>query len=569
MIQLEVSCKQSHKHFLDFLLSLPTEGAQVIYLQLPAWRPGRYELQNYARYIQRMEVFSQTGQKLPLERLGRNRWKVEVGNADRILVRYNFYACQLDAGGCFLDHDLCYINWSNCVFYVEGRIYQPYQISLDLPEDYQISFPLTALGRNQFQAIDFYQLIDAPLVASPNLQHRTYKVENSSAVFHVWFYGNCLPNWQRLIADFQKFTREHIALFGQFPELEFHFQFLIAPWKFYHGVEHRRSTVLVLGPDAEFEEEDFYHELLEIASHELFHCWNGTRIRPVELTPYDLTRECLFPTGFVIEGITTFYGSYLLYCSGVWSLQRWIEEINAQLKRYANNFGRKYMSLVEASLDLWTDGYTAGIPHRKISIYNEGALAALLLHLWLLEVTQGKYSLHHLMQLLWKRFGNGLQGYSLQDYKQLVAELAGYSMNQYFEDYIEGTEELSQAIGKLAHWIGCKLEIVPAKHAWERRFGFTLTQSAHYLQVVHICPDSPADRAIAPGDKILSINDLVTQDLAEVAWLMDHAAQIKLVVNRNERLHQITLQADGKDYFSYPRLELLNSQMSIQTASGA
>ena len=38
-------------------------------------------------------------------------------------------------------------------------------------------------------------------------------------------------------------------------------------------------------------------------------------------------------------------------------------------------------ALTESSMDLWLDGYKLGAPHRKVSIYNEGALCALLLRL--------------------------------------------------------------------------------------------------------------------------------------------------------------------------------------------
>lgn len=557
MIRLEVSYTHPHKHFIDFALHIPTNGADILPLQLPVWRPGRYELQNYARYIQRIEAVSDTGKALTLRRTARHTWHVPTKGAEKVILRYNYFAKQLDAGGSWLDENLFYVNWINCVFFIQERINEPYEVLLHLPEDYRIACALPIRTGNRLCAADFYELADSPLLASANLQHCSYRVTGCEARFHLWFYGNCLPDRERLIADFQKFTRAQIELFGEFPASDYHFLFIIAPWQVYHGVEHQCSTIIVLGPDADFGEQYFYDNLLGIASHELFHFWNVCRIRPRELMPYDLTREIYFPTGFVAEGVTTFYGDYMLYKSGIWSFNRYLEEVNAQLKKYTDNFGRKNMSLAEASYDLWTDGYTAGIPHRKVSIYNEGALAALLLHLQLLKCTNGKRSLDDVMRLLWQRHGITGIGYTMEDYKKIVNETAEQPMDEYFDRYITGKDDLACAIIRLADQMNCCAETVYSPHTWERRFGMGLQKQASYLLVTHILPDSPADRVLSVKDKILSINDWDIQNWATIAQVIEHSPSLKLTVCRDERIVQVFLEADGSNYFSRIRLRLL------------
>ena len=79
------------------------------------------------------------------------------------------------------------------------------------------------------------------------------------------------------------------------------------------------------------------------------------------------------------EGLTTYYGDYLLARCGIRSFEEYILDINSLLQRHFNNFGRYNYSLAESSSDLWLDGYVAGIPNRKVSIYAEGALAAFIL----------------------------------------------------------------------------------------------------------------------------------------------------------------------------------------------
>jgi predicted metalloprotease with PDZ domain len=53
-----ISYKEPHKHFIDIEFLIEDINQDVIQLQLPAWRPGRYELSNFAKNIQHFEAFN-------------------------------------------------------------------------------------------------------------------------------------------------------------------------------------------------------------------------------------------------------------------------------------------------------------------------------------------------------------------------------------------------------------------------------------------------------------------------------------------------------------------------------
>ena len=114
----------------------------------------------------------------------------------------------------------------------------------------QISEP-TQVGGKTLLAKDYYELVDSPLLASPTIQSRSYKIDTTT--FYVWMQGNIKPDWHRNLMDFEKFTAAQVSTMGDFPESEYHFLNLILSTPFYHGVEHRHSTMIVLGPDDEGE----------------------------------------------------------------------------------------------------------------------------------------------------------------------------------------------------------------------------------------------------------------------------------------------------------------------------
>ena len=68
--------------------------------------------------------------------------------------------------------------------------------------------------------------------------------------------------------------------------------FQITPYKSYHGVEHTKSTVILLGSERDVFE-NRYDDLLGISSHELYHTWNIKSIKPVEMYKYDYTKEII------------------------------------------------------------------------------------------------------------------------------------------------------------------------------------------------------------------------------------------------------------------------------------
>jgi len=441
-------------HFAEITFTLSTNGNQTIDLQLPAWRPGRYEIQNFAKNIQRLEARGGSDKPLSLRKVTKDRWQVAAAGEETIVVTYNFYANSQNAGSSYVNGELWYLNFINLALFDPRRMREPCLVELALPGGFRIACGLAATEHaNILQAEDYYQLVDSPLLASATLQHETY--ETAGVPFHVWMHGNLQPNWKRICTDFAAFSREQIATMGGFPERDYHFINLILPTAFFHGVEHRNSTMIVLGPDDEGE--GLYHDLLGVSSHELFHAWNALRIRPQELMPYDFTQENYFTTCFVVEGCTTYYGDLFLRRAGVFDDELYVKELQVYMKRHFEHSRHAAQSLLESSWDLWLDGYEKGIPERKVSVYHKGALVALILDLYLRKKTDHARSLDDVMRLLWQRFGEPFVGYSYQDYQAVVEEVAGESLNWYWEECIAGTTPLEDRLDEALSFVGLKM----------------------------------------------------------------------------------------------------------------
>lgn len=269
--------------------------------------------------------------------------------------------------------------------------------------------------------------------------------------------------------------------------------------------------------------------------------------------PYDFSTENYFRTGYVAEGFTTYYGDLFLYRSGVFTDEQYQKELNLLLKRHFDNFGRFNLSLADSSTDLWIDGYSQGIPNRKVSIYVKGAIVAFMLDLEIRRHTGGKSSLDDVMRKLWNSFGKTGRGYSEDDIKWICSETAGTDLADFFTRFVEGKEDEEEYLRELLSHSEWSLEKTDNPLAGERAFGLRVSSKDGKTEVDATQPGSPADEVLVKDDEIVSVDGVkVADDLHD---LLKDKREVSLGFFRNYKLREGTLKADRGSY--YPVYKLL------------
>ena len=142
MINYKISYSHPHRHYVDFELTTNTNGEKKMCLQLPAWRPGRYELANFAENIQKWSAFDENNQPINTKKITKDLWEVNTKGTQKITIYYSFYANILDAGRCYLDDNQLYLNPVNCMFYIHKMLDQEYELKQQKPNDYIIATSL-------------------------------------------------------------------------------------------------------------------------------------------------------------------------------------------------------------------------------------------------------------------------------------------------------------------------------------------------------------------------------------------------------------------------------------------
>lgn len=447
--------------FLSISLEFTPQRVGPQEIHLPIWRPGRYQAQYFAKNIATIQT-----SRGSIVKSGLSTWTLDVDSLEPVVLTYRYFADQPDAGGCVSQADLLYINFIACLVFPHRGENRPCEVNITLPANYtrpsaKITLPgyrgtacsLTTYGSN-FRAKSYRELVDSPFISAPVVFSHAWK--SHGVQFFIEGVGPKHHFSPRLLQAYARFVDYQIEYMQGFPGKKYHFLHWICPKPFYHGVEHTASTMMVMGP----EDRDSYDDLIGLASHELFHVWNVATIRPKELLPYDYTRQVIFDTGWVIEGITTYLGDWFLWASGVVTAEEYVGMLLGNLKLHFERDGASKQSLVESSIDLWLDGYGQALPGKRVSIYFKGALVALALDLMIRQKFNHTRSIRDVLLAMKSTFP---KGYTRSDFYALVEKVYEAPLGDFWRIWVEGNEPLGKRIGDLLAFVGLEFEESPMR----------------------------------------------------------------------------------------------------------
>jgi predicted metalloprotease with PDZ domain len=540
MIHYKLYLKNPNSHYIDVDLTIDEISSPIIELQLPAWRPGRYELGNFAKNIKRVDAFDENGKSLNYLKSTKDLWVIETNGSKKIKVTYSYYTTEINAGNCYADDTQLYVNPVHLCMYVPNRMNESHTVELVIPDNYKVATSLK-INNRILTAESFDELADSPIMASANLKSDFYEV--NAIKFWLHFVGECKPDFEKFKTDFIKFTKTQLNFWGDFPVKEYHFLFQILPFKFYHGVEHQKSTVIAIGPGYALNKGKTYEDILGVSCHELFHTWNVKYIRPVEMLPYDFSKENYARTGYVYEGFTTYYGDLLLLSSGVFNTQEYFNTLEERLLKHFHNYGRFNLSVAHSSWETWLDGYVPGVPYRKTSIYDEGNLVAFMLDVLIMKHTNNQKGLKDVCRELYNEFGKKQKGYSEKDIIAISEKMAGVSLKEFFDKYVYGTEDFETPLQECFSYLDIKFIKNPSLLISESSYGFKTIDFGNNRKVSLIAPNSPGWMAgLSIGDEILTVNGYTLKnDFND--WMSYYKdSEIELSVSSNQQLKIIKLQ---------------------------
>ncbi len=532
-VHYTLSWTHPSSHYVHISATTTTRGDSTDF-RIPAWRPGRYVMQHYARNVIGFRAVNSQGAPLVFRKIDKNTWRVRHARNDSITVSYKYYANELDGGSSYLDDGECYINPITSFVYIPGRELEAVTLEIDKPADWRIATAMRTQG-NLLSSENYHEFVDNPILISPDFLSLDFTVRG--ARHEVVIQGEFYADTSAFLADLRKIVKAQAEIMDDMPVKSYLFMYHLLQRPFGHGVEHKFSTSIVYGP-ADFLDERFYQRLLSVSSHEYFHIWNVERIRPQNLLFPDYSRENYTTLMWLHEGITSYFSSRALLKAELISTERYLAARAAAIARYLRSPGRKITSPAESSFESWIKSQGQAPPNTYVSFYSLGDIIGMALDLDLLYRTKGKKNLADAMRWLNRNYAEKNIGIPENGLQLACEAVSGQDYSAFFRAHVWGVEEIDfqRLLRQAGLQLSAKEFTATTPAAW---LGLRLRGTAEQTTIANILPDSPAWNAgLARDDVLLAIDNrrVHRENYLQILRRYAPGESAQITVFRNERL---------------------------------
>lgn len=535
-------------HYVDVEAVFPTGGRDAVEVFMPVWTPGSYLVREYARNILTLSAADPAGAALTAEKVAKNRWRIAAAGRTEVVVRYRLYAREINVRGNWVEGDFAVLNGAPTFLAPVDGLAQACRVRLELPAGWTGTHTPLAPGGSphEYTAPDFDTLVDSPMIAgSPQVDR--FDVDG---VPHYLVTLGGAEAWDnaRVARNLAKLVETQRTYWGGLPyRTPFYFFNLLTGSR--GGLEHRNS-VMITADRWLARTRGGIGSWLSLASHEYFHAWNGKRLRPAELGPFDYEHEVYTRSLWIVEGLTSYAQHLLLARAGFTTPEQFLGALSGSIAGVQRTPGRLVQSLADSSYDSWIKAYRPdeNSVNALFSYYGGGAVAGLLFDVEIRRVSNGTRSLDDVLRAAYARY-SGERGYTEAEFVALASEVAGQDLRGWVKRVIATPGEFDYQ--PLLDWFGLAFETPPARSterlpnqlepadpapAW---LGADTRDDGGRLMVTAVRHGTPAAAAgLSVGDEIIAIGAYRVTPAQWAARLAVHRAgeKVDLVLARQDRL---------------------------------
>ena len=512
----------------QILLTLQLDGVPPgpLRLAVPTWVPGAYAFLRFGRDVLELRAEdAASGRSLPVTRAGWSGWTVESApSAVRVHARINAWEPAWGEVAGLVDARWAVLSAARYPF--APGLPGPCEVEYRLPAEWPLHHPSGAepVGPGRYRYPGHAALLDTPVVAGA-MTRVTRMVRGTP--FHAVFVDRPpvgdAEEGPSFVEGLARIAETCHDVFGSFPFADYTFVFETSAESTW-GLEHGGCTLVTLDPEVLIDRHQ-RNEAYRVSAHELFHAWNGCRLKAAPLGAPDLVAGSFPDALWLTEGFTRYY-EFLLGVRGGWLSPA---ELFANLVNYHRHlemrpaWGR--VTPEDSSRATFLNHHRfPGAVNASLDYYDQGMLLAFDLEV---ELRSARDSLDAAMRDLFAAWAGRGTGYTSADIRDffaarraeagvLVAEGAGRA----------GALQTERSF----HRLGFEVErgAVPF-------LGLLFDGEGKGARVSDVADASPAAEAgLAPGDELLGVAGWAFRPTF-FRWCIEHQPRVELAVRRGER----------------------------------
>ena len=431
-----LSFPEPEKHLVEVELTYDSLEAGPETLVLPVWTPGYYKILDNPAHIIDFAVQGESGDSIIWNKTSKNEWTFENPVPQEVRITYNVYANRKSVAESNVSGEKAFLAGTDIFMFPKVSVEEAVMVDVELPVTWErISTGLERRDGRRFYAKDFNVLYDSPFYLG-NQKVFSFREEDKDFTLSVATPEGLKA--EAFIADLKKIIRSTTDLMKDIP-FE-HYSFLLLE-EGRGGLEHWNSQAVFTGGDFTFESDKAYKDFMNFITHEYFHLYNAKAIRPIELGPFDYSKENYTTMLWVAEGFTVYFEYRIMRDAGLLSEQDFLDYMSSHIRTVETGEGKHHMSLERSSYDVWIyflnrNEMTA---ETTISYYQKGPIIAMLMDLAIRHHTGNRKSLDDVMRHLYIKFYQELQrGYTEEEFWEVSEQIAGVSL-EVIRTYVETT----------------------------------------------------------------------------------------------------------------------------------
>lgn len=585
-ITLTVDASSALTRLFRAKMSIPVKPGENTLLY-PKWIPGEHGPTGPLVDLTGLKFFA-NGQEVPWRRDSIEMYAIHVNvpagvNALEATLDYTSPVGEgIYTGGPTASDKLAVVSWNTLLLYPAGYDVHKitYQASVKVPEGWQIGTPLPLGPVNgqtySFKPASLYTLVDSPVIMGEYL--KVLRLNNPAGTPPVEMdiaadSRSALEFLPGLEGHLKQLPMEAVALFGGTHYRDYHFLLSLSDHVAHFGLEHHESNDSRV-PEFTLSREGNYKVMGGVIPHEYVHSWNGKYRRPVGLDTNDFEQPMKGDLLWVYEGLTEYLGDVLMGRTGLWTPERYRENLANVAAELDNRSGRTWRPLADTAVSVQTLNYAPFSWtnwRRTVDYYDEGELIWLEADMKIRELTKGQKTFDDFAHAFYGQPSlppdqvPTFKPYTFDEVVKTLNQVAPYDWGAFLNDRIWSTSPHAPLAGVEAS--GWKLvytekpsDLLQAQEA-ERHYVDVSYSIGLILHEDGTVTDSfffkPAFRAgITPGMKVIAVNGRkYTADLLRTAIreAKDSQQPIELLVQNADYFK--TYKLDYHEGEKYPMLQ--------------
>ena len=548
-----VSFPENRQQTILVRSEFPVSGTSME-LIMANWTPGSYRIREYAANLSRVSATDESGAVLQSQKISKDRWQVETGQATTLVVDYEVHTPDLSVSNSWASDEFSLINGASVFLYTRSSRDFPQKLNILTQSkrgDVFTAMPM-AQEAGVYHAENYDELVDNPLAVA-NAPSYPFKHKNQQYTLlnvgenESWDGEQATKDVKKIVAETQSFWKVN--------PLERPYWFLNFAVEAKGGLEHDHSTVMMTGRRQMSDRKD-YITWLGLVSHEFFHVWNVRHMRPLALADDDYQNEQYTSQLWLAEGLTSYYDNLLLSRAGLIKPQEYMTLLAKDIHRLETTPGRLARSVEEASMDAWIRHYqpNANSINSTISYYTKGSVIGFVLDAYIREHSTGRRDLDDVMRKMYQLYAD--RPYDSDAFQKTLIDVESAEAGEFLQTLLSTTSDLD--VDAALDWYGLRLIRGPDEadeksntdelDSLQSGFGVIWEDDNSSLVISSVLAGSGGTQAgLIAGDEVLAIGDerLSHDTLEKLMASFLPGEETSILVSRRGKIMSLDLTLDA------------------------